>query len=87
MPMVHVRMDDRMKERASETLERMGLTLSEAVRMFLARVVAEQAIPFPVKVPNATTVAAMEEARRMGPARLQGIEGLERELAATTHGE
>ena len=84
MTMVHVRLDDRMKERASDALERMGLTLSEAVRMFLSRVVADQAIPFSVKVPNATTVAAMEEARRMGPARLESMEGLERELSAET---
>ena len=82
MTMVHVRLDDRMKERASDALERMGLTLSEAVRMFLSRVVADQAIPFPVKVPNATTIAAMEEARRMGPARLESMEGLERELSS-----
>jgi DNA-damage-inducible protein J len=84
MTMVHVRLDDGMKEQASHTLQKMGLTLSEAVRMFLSRVVADQAIPFSVKVPNATTIAAMEQARRMGPAKLEGMEGLERELSAET---
>jgi DNA-damage-inducible protein J len=40
----------------------MGLSISDAVRVFLKRVVAEKKLPFELKVPNATTLAAMEEA-------------------------
>jgi DNA-damage-inducible protein J len=69
MTMLHVRVDDRTKEEATTALDAMGMTVSEAVRIFLRRVAAEQAIPFAVKVPNATTRAAMEEARSMGRAR------------------
>ena len=40
----------------------MGISVSDAVRMMLLRVAAEQALPFEVKVPNATTVKAMRAA-------------------------
>ena len=69
MTMLHVRVDDKTKEQASAALEAMGLSISDAVRVFLRRVAVEQAIPFPVKVPNATTQAAMAEARAMSHAR------------------
>jgi DNA-damage-inducible protein J len=69
MTMLHVRVDEQTKEQASAALEAMGLSISEAVRVFLRRVAVEQAIPFAVKVPNAATRAAMEEARAMSRAR------------------
>ena len=60
--MVHVRVDEEMKKQATETLGAMGLSVSDAVRVFLKRVVAEKQLPFELKAPNATTLAAMEEA-------------------------
>ena len=62
--MVHVRVDQRIKARAAKALSAMGLSVSDAVRVLLTRVAAEKALPFSVRVPNAQTVAAMEEARR-----------------------
>jgi DNA-damage-inducible protein J len=61
--MVHVRVDDETKSQATEALAAMGLSVSDAVRIFLKRVVAEQAMPLELKVPNAETRAAMEESR------------------------
>jgi len=61
--MVHVRIDKRIKTKAAKTLASMGLSVSDAVRVLLTRVAAEKALPFDVKVPNATTVAAIREAR------------------------
>jgi len=60
--MVHVRVDERLKAQAAETLAAMGLSVSDAVRVFLTRVVAEQQLPFPLQVPNAETRAALAEA-------------------------
>jgi DNA-damage-inducible protein J len=60
--MVHIRVDQKTKERATKTLAAMGMSMSDAVRMLLVRVVAEQALPFDVKIPNATTVKAMRAA-------------------------
>lgn len=67
--MVHVRVDEKIKIQAAETLAAMGLTVSDAIRVFLTRVVAEQQLPFALKAPNAETRAAMQEARGMGHAR------------------
>jgi DNA-damage-inducible protein J len=62
--MVHVRLDEKVKTKAEKALAAMGLSISDAVRVLLTRVAAEKALPFEVKVPNATTRAAIEEARR-----------------------
>ena len=63
--MLHVRVDDHIKAQATETLAAMGLSVSEAVRLFLRRVVADQAFPLELKVPNGQTLAAMEESRAL----------------------
>jgi DNA-damage-inducible protein J len=61
--MVHIRVDETLKTQATDTLAAMGLSLSDAVRVFLTRVVAEQRLPFALKAPNA------ENARRDGRSR------------------
>ena len=67
--MVHVRVDEQIKAQATETLAAMGLTISDAVRVFLMRVVAEQQMPFAIKAPNAETRAAMAEADEIARTR------------------
>ena len=67
--MVHVRVDEQVKAQATETLAAMGLSVSDAVRVFLMRVVAEKQLPFLLKVPNAETRAAMTEADEIALAR------------------
>lgn len=63
--MLHIRVDDDIKEQATQALTAMGLSVSDAVRLFLRRVVVDQAFPLELKVPNAETLAAMEESRSM----------------------
>lgn len=67
--MVHVRVDEDVKDQATEALAAMGLTVSAAVKMFLTRVAVEKALPFDVRVPNAETRAAMAEADAIIDAR------------------
>lgn len=43
--MLHVRVDDDLKSAATETLAGFGLTISDAVRILLTRVVREGALP------------------------------------------
>lgn len=59
--MVHVRVDEEVKEQATDALAAMGLTVSAAVKIFLTRVAVEKALPFELRVPNAATKAAMAE--------------------------
>lgn len=60
--MIHVRIDEQLKIAAAETLASMGLSLSDGVRVFLTRVVADNEMPFSMKGPNATSRAAIAEA-------------------------
>jgi len=43
--MLHVRVDDQLKADASEKLARVGLTVSDAVRILLTRVAKEGGLP------------------------------------------
>ena len=77
--MLHVRVDDETKEKATAALNEMGLSVSDAVRLFLRRVVVEQALPLELKVPNAETRAAMAEVdamARTGKARFATADAL-----------
>ncbi len=67
--MIHVRVDEDVKAQANATLAAMGLTMSDAVRVFLTRVAAEQRFPFALEVPNAETRAAMIEADEVAHTR------------------
>ena len=67
--MLHVRMDDDVKARATEALNAMGLSASDAVRLLFHRIAADQAFPLELKVPNAEARAAMAESAAMLRAR------------------
>ena len=43
--MLHIRVDDRLKAEATETLANFGLSVPDAVRMFLTRVTKEGGLP------------------------------------------
>ena len=61
---VRARIDERTKRQAAAALKKIGLTVSDALRLLLVRVAAEKALPFEPLNPNAETVAAMKAARR-----------------------
>lgn len=63
--MLHVRMDDELKAKATAALDAIGLSTADAVRLLFHRIVADQAFPLELKVPNAETRAAIEESRQM----------------------
>ena len=44
--LLQTRIDPAVKDRASAVLEKMGLTVSDAVRMLLTRIATEGALPF-----------------------------------------
>lgn len=72
--LLHVRADDEIMTQANVALAAMGLSVSGAVRLLLKRVVNDQAFPLELKVPNAQTRAAMQDARAMAKARTARFE-------------
>jgi len=53
--------DDDIKIQGNAVLDAIGLSVSDAVRLLYHRLIADQAFPLELKVPNAETRAAMEE--------------------------
>ncbi len=78
--MVHIRVDEKVKERAAKTLAAMGMSVSDAVRLLLVRVAAEKALPFEVRVPNATTVKAMRAADKRKGKKFASPEALFKDI-------
>ena len=54
MAVLHVRVDEDLKNHAAEILDAEGLDLSTAVRMFLKRVVLEGGFPFKKEIDETT---------------------------------
>jgi DNA-damage-inducible protein J len=80
--LVQARIDGAIKEEAAAVLAAMGLTVSDAVRMLLTKIASEHALPFDPLVPNATTIAAMREARAGNLPRANSIAELKQALDA-----
>ena len=60
--MIRARIDPDLKVRAEAILGNLGLTASDAIRLFYTQITLNDGLPFPVKVPNAETIQAMKEA-------------------------
>ena len=59
----NVYLDSKMKEEAKIIFKKYGVSLSDAINMFLTQSVLERGLPFEMKIPNAETIKAIEEAR------------------------
>ncbi len=62
--MVHIRIDQKLKQKAGKALAAMGMSISDAVRLLLVCVAAEQALPFDIRVSNPTTVNPLKAAEK-----------------------
>ena len=62
--LVTTRINETVKQEATEVLASMGLSVSDAVRLLLTRVANEKALPFELWQPNAETLSALEEAKK-----------------------
>ena len=77
--MIRSRVDPLIKAKADKLFKHMGLTLSEAIRLFLYQSVAEKRIPFNIGTPNATTRMTLEEAERGEKTSSTSLEQLSKE--------
>lgn len=77
---VRARIDAVTKERATIALEAMGLSISDAIRLLMLRIADEQRLPFEIKVPNASTRAAIKELNGGNGNRSDSAEALFKDL-------
>jgi DNA-damage-inducible protein J len=73
---VRARIDPAIKREATVLFRQMGITVSDAIRMMLVQAVAEKALPFEVRAPNARTVAALQESRDGVVTRVESLDDL-----------
>jgi DNA-damage-inducible protein J len=64
---IYVRVKPEIKEQAEQVFDNFGMTVSEAVNIFLHKAIMVGGIPFDVRpsIPNAETPEAMREVERM----------------------
>lgn len=61
--LVRARINEKLKEEATDVLSAMGLTVSDVVRIVLTKIAREKALPFEMRIPNAETMFAMRNVR------------------------
>ncbi len=79
---IRARIDSATKERATEALEAMGLSISDAIRLLMLRIVAERRLPFEVKAPTARTRKAIAELEAGKGKRFASVKALMNDLNA-----
>ena len=79
---VRARIDSETKARASDALEAMGLSISDAIRLLMLRIADERRLPFEVKVPNAATREAMAELAAGKGTKFASVDALMADLHA-----
>ncbi len=62
---LNIRIEPEIKAQAEELFANLGLTVTEAINVFLHKALLVEGMPFEVRLPkyNAETLAAMQEAR------------------------
>jgi DNA-damage-inducible protein J len=79
---VRARIDAKTKVRATNALEAMGLSISDAIRLLMLRIADEHRLPFDVKVPNKATRKAIAQLERGKGRRFTNVEALMKDLNA-----
>lgn len=58
---IQVRIDAKAKAKATKLFKRLGLSTSDAVRLFIAQAIEENGFPFLPHIPNETTRKALAD--------------------------
>ena len=79
---LNVRIAEDVKIKASKILQASGLTTSVAVRMFLMRVIEDEALPFDPTRPNKKTLNAIKASKAGKTTRVKNSKALIKQLNA-----
>ena len=61
---ITIRTDPEVKAKATAILKKIGISTSEAVNLFLNRIIMERGIPFDVKIPSDEEMEAFKSKRK-----------------------
>jgi DNA-damage-inducible protein J len=62
--MTHARLNPEVKRQAEIILKKLGMSIPVAQEIFYRQIIANHGIPFDLRLPNAKTIQAMEDARK-----------------------
>lgn len=62
---LHIRVEPSVKQRAEKTLNDLGLSITDAINVFLTQVILNDGIPFEIRKPkfNNETIQAIEDCK------------------------
>ena len=58
---IQTRVDPVVKKNTQEVLNKLNITMSEAISMYLSQITLHQGIPFELKIPNDLTANTLKE--------------------------
>ncbi len=61
---IHARIEPQTKHKAEGVLRKLGLTPTEAIRIFYKQISLRGGLPFPVEIPNECTASTLEKSRK-----------------------
>ena len=60
---IHARIEPRTKASAEKVLHKLGLSPTEAIRIFYKQITLHQGLPFPVHIPNKPTASTLRKSQ------------------------
>ena len=85
---VRARVSAKLKGEAENVLHQLGLSMSDAITLFLAQVKLRKGLPFTVDIPNKETLRAIKEARAgIGVKRYDSVDEIFKEIDADATGK
>jgi len=61
---IHARVEPRTKKKAEGVLKKLGMTPTEAIRLFYRQICLRGGLPFPVVIPNELTKATLDNSAK-----------------------
>jgi DNA-damage-inducible protein J len=59
--MIHARIEKELKAEVEDILKKLGLSTTEAINTFFSQVKLRKGLPFPVEIPNETTLKTFQD--------------------------
>lgn len=73
MATIQVRIDPKTKKEAQKVLDKVGLDMSSAIKVYFNQIVISQGIPFPILTENGLTIQQEREILKASDEAKQGI--------------
>jgi DNA-damage-inducible protein J len=73
---IHTPIDLEIDTQAKLILLKLGLSMNEAIKLFLTQLIETKQMPFAIHLPNKETIVAIEEARKGQVERYPSLEAM-----------